>query len=161
MAVEVDVTQSVERQPGCRLEGVATVRFPIRIGARSRWVVRLWTARPETSYVELDDGPDGQVDVHFGRFRFRARIANIASWRIEGPFVWITAIGVRRSIRHGDVSFAGSPHGGLRLDFKERVAAGILKVPAIYVGVDDLEGLAAELTRRGIGGTDARARLVR
>jgi hypothetical protein len=29
-------------------------------------------------------------------------------------------------------------------------------VPAVYVGADDLEALAAELTRRGIPGTDAR-----
>lgn len=140
---------------------MAALRFPIRIGPRSRWVVRLWSARPETSYVELDDGPGDAIAVHFGRFWFRTPIANIASWRIEGPFRWVTAIGVRMSIRHGDVSFAGSAHGGVRLDFRERVRAGILKVPAIYVGVDDLDGLAAELTRRGIGGTDARARLVR
>jgi hypothetical protein len=140
---------------------VAVVRFPIRIGPRSRSVVRLWTARPETSYVELDDGPDATIDVHFGRFRFRTAIDNIASWRIEGPFVWVKAIGVRRSVRHGDISYAGSAHGGVRIDFKERVPVGFLRVPAIYVGVDDLDGLAAELTRRGIAGTDARARLDR
>ncbi len=136
---------------------MAQLRFPIRIGTRSRGFIRLWTARPESAYVEVDH----ELDVHFGRFRLRTPIANIASWRIEGPFRWITAIGVRRSIRHGDVSFAGSPHGGVRIDFKERVPWGFMRVPAIYVGVDDLEGLAAELARRGIAGTDARARVVR
>jgi hypothetical protein len=135
---------------------VAPLRFPIRIGARSRGVVRLWTARPESAFVDLDD----ELDVHFGRFRLQTPVANIASWRIEGPFRWITAIGVRRSVRHADVSFAGSPHGGVRIDFKQDVPWGILHVPAIYVGVDDLEGLAAELARRGIAGTDARARVV-
>jgi hypothetical protein len=140
---------------------VATTRFPIRIGARSRWFVRLWTARPETSFVDLDDGPDGMLAMQFGRFRFRTPIENLASWRIEGPFIWVKAIGVRRSVRHGDVSFAGSAHGGVRIDFKRPVKAGILQVPAIYAGVDDLGGLAAELTRLGIAGTDARARLVR
>jgi hypothetical protein len=136
---------------------VAQIRFPIRIGRRSRGFVRLWTARPETSYVDVND----ELDVRFGRFRLRTPIANIASWRIEGPFRWITAIGLRRSVRHADVSFAGSPHGGVRMDFKERVPWGFLRVPAIYVGVDDLDGLAAELARRGISGTDARARVVR
>jgi hypothetical protein len=140
---------------------VARVRFPIRIGARSRWVLLFWSATPETSHVDLDEGQDGMIDITFCRFRFRTPIANLASWRIEGPFLWITAIGVRRSIRHGDVSFAGSPHGGVRIDFKERVPFGFLRVPAIYVGVDDLEGLAAELTLRGVDGTDARARIVR
>jgi hypothetical protein len=136
-------------------------RFPIRMGARSRTFLRLWTARPETAHVDLDEGPDAVLDVQFGRFRFRTPVANLASWRIEGPFRWITAIGIRRSIRHGDVSFAGSPQGGVRIDFKERVRWRFLWVPAIYVGVDDLEGLAAELTRRGIAGTDARARVAR
>jgi hypothetical protein len=135
---------------------VARLRFPIRIGPRSRGVVRLWTARPDTAFVEVGD----EFAVTFGRFRLRTPIENIASWRIEGPFRWITAIGVRMSVRHGDVSFAGSPHGGVRIDVKERVPFGFLRVPAIYVGVDDLEGLAAELARRGITGTDARARLV-
>jgi hypothetical protein len=135
---------------------VAPLRFPIRIGPRSRGVVRFWTARPESAFVDLDD----ELDVHFGRFRLRTPVANIASWRIEGPFRWITAIGIRRSVRHGDVSFAGSPHGGVRIDFKQGVPWGFLHVPAIYVGVDDLEGLAAELARRGITGSDARARLV-
>lgn len=136
---------------------MAQLRFPIRIGQRSRGFIRLWTARPASAYVEVND----ELDVQFGRFRLGTPIANIASWRIEGPFRWITAIGVRRSIRHADVSFAGSPHGGVRIDFKESVPWGFLRVPAIYVGVDDLEGLAAELARRGIAGTDARARVVR
>ena len=46
-------------------------------------------------------------------------------WRIEGPFRWITAIGVRRSVRHARRDFAGSPHGGVRIDFKEPRAVGI------------------------------------
>jgi hypothetical protein len=128
------------------------VRFPIRIGRRSRGYLRLWTVRPETAFVDID----GDIVVHFGRFRFRTALANIASSRIEGPWLWITAIGVRMSIRHGDLSFAGSPHGGVRLDFRERVRWGPFKVPAIYVGVDNLEGFAAELADRGIPGADAR-----
>jgi hypothetical protein len=130
------------------------VRFPIRIGRRSRLYLRLWTVRPETAFVEVDD----EINVHFGRFRIRTPLTNIASWRIEGPWLWVTAIGVRRSNRHGDVSFAGSPHGGVRLDFREPVNWGPLNVPAIYVGADDLDGLAAELSRRGIPGADARGK---
>jgi hypothetical protein len=130
-------------------------RFPIRIGRRSRPYLRLWTVRPDTAFAELGD----DLDVHFGRFAIRTPVANLASWRVEGPFLWITAIGVRRSLRHGDVSFAGSPHGGVRIDFREPVPWGPMKVPAIYIGADDLDGLAAELTRRGVAGTDARREL--
>jgi hypothetical protein len=33
---------------------------------------------------------------------------------------------------------------------------GPFRLPALYLGVEDLEGLAAELERRGIPGEDAR-----
>jgi hypothetical protein len=127
-------------------------RWPIRIGRRSRWFVRLWTATPDTSWVQLD----GELEVRFGRFRFRTPVSNLDRWRIEGPFLWITAIGVRRGILHGDMSFAGSNHGSVRLDLVTPVPWGPLRVPAVWVAVDDLEGFAAALTSRGIPGIDAR-----
>ncbi|MFL5779476.1 MAG: hypothetical protein ACJ761_11130 [Chloroflexota bacterium] len=99
---------------------------------------------------------DDEIRVRFGWYRFGSPVANVASWRIEGPWLWITAIGLRRSFRHGDVSFAGSPRGGVRLDFRDRVPAGPVRVPAIYVGVEDLEAFAGELAGRGIPGEDAR-----
>lgn len=128
------------------------VRFPIRIGRRSRPVVRLFGASPETAWAELD----GDLEIRFGRFRIRTPVSNLARWRIEGPFVWIKAIGVRMSLRGGDVSFAGSAHGGVRIDLVERVRWGPFRVPAVWIGADDLDGLAAELLRRGIPGEDAR-----
>jgi hypothetical protein len=56
------------------------------------------------------------------------------------------------------VSFAGSPRGGVRLDFLMPVRWTLFRVPVIYVGADDLEGFAAELTGLGIPGEDARVR---
>ena len=129
------------------------VRFPIRIGRRSRPIIRLFTATPETAWAEIGD----ELDIRFGRARFRTSLSNVDRWRIEGPFVWIKAIGIRRSLRGGDLSFAGSAHGGVRLDLLERVPFGPFSVPAVWVGADDLEGFAAELSRRGIPGLDARA----
>jgi len=131
---------------------MAPIRFPIRVGRRSWPVLMFFGVRSDNAWVDLD----GDLDVRFGWYRFRTPITNIASWRIEGPFLWITAIGVRMSIRHGDVTFGGSPHGGVRIDFHERVRWGPFRVPAIYVPADDLEALAGELARRGIPGTDAR-----
>ena len=87
-------------------------------------------------------------------------LANISGWRIEGPWLWITAIGVRRSLRHRDVTFGGSAHGGVRMDFVERVRVGPLRVPALYVTVDDLEAIRGGLAERGIQGVDARKRIV-
>jgi hypothetical protein len=98
-----------------------------------------------------------QVVVRFGRWELRAPIADITGWRIEGPWRWITAIGIRRSVRHGDVSFAGSPRGGVRMDLREPLKWTIFRVPAFYVGVEDLDGFAAELASLGIPGRDARS----
>ncbi|HEV7810943.1 MAG TPA: hypothetical protein VGO64_10105 [Candidatus Limnocylindrales bacterium] len=140
---------------------MSTQRFPIRIGARSALLLRLgFGVRPDNAWVDVGDGPDGELIVSFGRFRFETSLANCASWRIEGPFLWITAIGVRMSLRHRDVSFDGSPHGGVRIDFRNRVRWGPTHVPAIYVAADDLSGLAAAFATRGINGVDARKRIV-
>jgi hypothetical protein len=133
------------------------IRFPIRVGRRSRPLLRiLFGVRPDRTWVELGDGPDGELSVEFGWSHFRTPMANLASWRIEGPFRWITAIGVRRSIRHGDVTFGGSLHGGVRIDFHAPQHWTIFDVLAIYLPADDLDAFAAELARRGIPGRDAR-----
>jgi hypothetical protein len=129
-------------------------RFAIRVGARSRPLLRLFGVKTDNAWVELN----GELDARFGSFRVRTPVSNITSWRIEGPWRWITAIGVRRSIRHGDITFGGTPRGGVRLNFREPVRLGVFHVPALYVTVEDLEGLAAALTARGIRGEDARKR---
>lgn len=135
-----------------------TERFPIRVGRRSRPLLRLlFGVRADDTWLDLGDGPDGALEVQFGWSHFRTTMGNVASWRIEGPWAWITAIGVRRSIRHGDVTFGGSPHGGVRIDFRLPVHWSVFEVPAIYVPADDLEALAAALERRGVPGRDARS----
>lgn len=133
-------------------------RFPIRLGPRSRPLLRLFGVRgPGDAWVELRDD---ELEARFGWSRAVTPVSNIDSWRIEGPWRWITAIGIRRSVRHGDVTFGGSHQGGVRLDFAERVPVGAFRAPALYVTVEDLEGLAAALTERGIRGVDVRTRRV-
>ena len=156
----------VDRDPGRSRDGYAAFgmsaeRFPIRVGARSRLFLRIvFGVRPEDAWIELPDAPDGLVRVSFGWtwLHFATPLDNVTRWRIEGPWRWITAIAVRMSIRHRDVAFDGSPHGGVRLDFRERVPWLIFRIPAIYVSADDLEGLGAALAARGIPGEDARTR---
>jgi hypothetical protein len=134
--------------------------FPIRVGRRSRLFLRIFFGvRPAEARVTLGDGPDGELDVVFGWAHFHTPMANVASWRIEGPFRWIRAIGVRMSVRHRDLTFGGSHHGGVRIDFREPVPWSRFAVPAIYIPADDLEGLAAELARRGVPGEDIRPRV--
>jgi hypothetical protein len=137
---------------------MATPRFPIRLGARSRPLLRVFGVRgPADAWVELGDDT---FEARFGRFRAETPLSNIAGWRIEGPWLWITAIGVRMSVRHGDITFGGSHRGGVRLDFRERVSVGRFRVPALYVTVEELERFAAALAERGIQGVDARTRIL-
>lgn len=135
---------------------MAAQRFPIRVGRRSRPLLWLFGVRGDNAHVDLD----GELDARFGFYRMRTPLSNIASWRIEGPWLWITAIAVRTSFRHHDLTFAGSPHGGVRVEFKDPVRFAFYHVRALYVTVDDLEGLATALAERGIPGEDVRTRKV-
>jgi|SRR5436190_12577801 len=135
-------------------------RFPIRIGRRSAPALRLFFGvGPENAWVELGEQPDGEVRVSFGWTSFRTPLANVTRWRLEGPWTWVKAIGVRLSIlgRH-DVSFDGSAHGGVRIDLAAPVKWLLFRVPAIYASVDDLDAIAAALSARGIPGEDVRDR---
>ena len=108
--------------------------------------------RGGNTYVDLGDS----LDARFGFFHVTTPVPNISNWRIEGPWHWITAIGVRRSVRHGDIAFDGTHTGGVRIDFREPVRFGPFRQTALYVTVEDLEGFAAALAALGIAGTDAR-----
>lgn len=127
-------------------------RFPIRVGARSRPLLLIFGVREGNAYVDLGD----ELEARFGFFRLRTPVSNITRWRIEGPWLWLTAIGVRRSVRHGDITFGGNHRGGVRIDFAERPRLAVFRPPALYVTVADMEGLATALAERGIPGEDAR-----
>ena len=115
----------------------------------------LFGVKPENAYVDLGD----ELDARFGYGRFTTPVSNIRSWRIEGPWAWITAIGIRRGIRDGVFAFDGVRTGGVRVDFREPVPGlRIFRTPALYVTVEDLEGFTAALSARGIPGEDVRRR---
>jgi len=130
-----------------------TQRFPLRLGRSSRPLLLLFGVRGHNAYVDLRAD---EIDAHFGFYQMRFPLANVTRWRIEGPWAWITAIGLRRGIRAGDITFGANQNGGVRLDFREPVKWSFLRVPRLYVTVADLDGLGAALTARGIPGEDAR-----
>ena len=129
----------------------------MRLEPRYRWLLRLFGVRDGNAWVDLGDD---QLDARFGRFRVSTPLSNVARWRLEGPWLALTALGVRLSIRHRDLTFGGTNRGGARIDFRERVPYGPIALPALYVTVADLEGFAAALAARGIPGEDARTRVV-
>ena len=130
-----------------------TQRFAMHLGRRSRLVLLLFGVRRSNAYVDL---ADDELDAHFGFFRFRTPTSNVASWRIEGPWRWITAIGVRFSVRQHDLTFGGTNRGGVRVGFREPVSQFGVRVPALYLTVEDIEGFAGALAERGLPGGDAR-----
>jgi hypothetical protein len=130
----------------------AVRRFPIRVEPRYRLLLRLFGVNGANAWVDLGQ----QLDARFGWARVTTSVANISRWSIEGPWSPITALGVRMSIRHRDLTFAGTARGGVRVDFTERVPYWRFRLPALYVTVEDLEGFAAALTDLGIPGEDRR-----
>ncbi|MFP5342415.1 MAG: hypothetical protein ACLGIJ_05735 [Candidatus Limnocylindria bacterium] len=134
---------------------MAARRFAYRLGRRSVPVLRLFGVRgPEDAWVELGDET---LEARFGWSSATIPIEHITRWRIEGPWHWFRAIGVRRSVRHGDITFGGSHLGGVRIDTSVPIRIGPFRAPALYLTVADPEGLAAALRERGIDGEDARA----
>ncbi len=129
-------------------------RFPIRVEPRYRLILRIFGVNPANSYVDLGQ----RLEAHFGWSHVATPLSNCTSWSIEGPWRAITALGVRKSIRHGDLTFGGSHRGGVRVNFRERVPYWRFRIPALYLTVENLEGLAAALTARGIPGRDMRKR---
>jgi hypothetical protein len=127
-------------------------RFPIRVEPRYRRLLRIFGVNPENAFVDLGE----TLDARFGWSRISTPVANCVRWSIEGPWRALTAIGVRRSVRHGDVTFAGTARGGVRVDFREPPRYFFFRPPALYLTVDDLEGFAAALASRGIPGEDRR-----
>jgi hypothetical protein len=130
----------------------ASQRFPIEVGRKSRFLLRLFGVNETNAYVDLD----GELDARFGFGRLRTPIDNVASWRIEGPWLWITAIGIRRNWLKSDLAFDGVHHGGVRLEFREPARSFGLRVTALYVTVADIDGFTAALRARGIDASDVR-----
>lgn len=130
----------------------APQRFPIRVEPRYRLLLRIFGVRPENAWVDLGD----TLEVSFGWSHVSTPVSNCTRWAIEGPWRAITALGVRMSIRHRDITFGGTPRGGVRIDFREPVRYTIFHPQALYLTVEDLEGFAAALCARGIPGEDRR-----
>lgn len=132
----------------------APVEFPIRIQSNLKPILLLFGVHDDGRAMVRIAG--GEFSATFGRFGARTPLANIESWDITGPYNSLRAVGVRRSIPKPDLSFGGSAHGGLRVHFRQPVRAARLMNIELYVTVDDLEGLGAALTARGIPGQDLR-----
>ena len=101
---------------------------------------------------------DGELRARFGFFKVATPLDNVARWEISGPYRWWRAIGLRGTVFQPEMTFGGSAHGGICLSLRQRVRLWWWpwNLERLYLTLDDLEGFAAELERRGIPGRDAR-----
>lgn len=123
--------------------------FPIFIGRRTLPILvpwGIWSQRRAEVAFEGD-----QVVIRFGWFGARIAVSDIERWDRDGPFIWIRAIAVRHTPFTNDVSFLGSARPAIRLWLRTpRRIAWVRRAQLVYVGVEDLDGFGAELTRRGV-----------
>ena len=113
--------------------------------------------KPGAAQVDLTG--DGRLVARFGWFGVETPVDNVSAYHLTGPYRLWRAIGPRASGADHGFTFGSSAHGGVCLRFREWVPSRYVRgrrMEALTVTVDDLDGLADELARRGIGGEDLR-----
>jgi hypothetical protein len=129
-------------------------RFAFRLPTPTRIFLVLWGVGIRPAEVTLDDR---ELVVRFGWFGARIAVADIERFEIGGPYVWIRAIAVRNTLFSTDFSFCSDARGAVRLFLRTPRRMGwVRRVDQVYLGVEDLEGLAEGLRARGISGRDGR-----
>jgi hypothetical protein len=102
---------------------------------------------------------DDRIVARFGRMRLETDIGNLSGFRLTGPYRWWRAIGPRGSGADRGFTFGTSTHGGVCLCFEEWVETWYVRggrMESLTVTVDDVDGLARALERRGVTGRDER-----
>jgi hypothetical protein len=103
---------------------------------------------PVTTSVSVDDGV---LRVRFGLWRLTTPLTNVAGVEVTGPYSFVKTAGpAHLSFTDKGVTFATNGERGLCIRFRDPVRAldptGRLRHPGATVTVDDIEGLAGELT---------------
>ncbi len=128
--------------------------FPYRIGRWSKYWLVPFGVRSGHREVEVDEA---RLVTRFGWVTAEVPLADVERWDITGPYHWFRAIGIRHTLFHQDISFCGDATGALRLHLRSaRQVSFVRSVNEVYLGVADLQGLAAHLTAQGIPGEDLR-----
>ena len=133
---------------------MAPVTFPFRVGRWSRFALVPFGVRAGRRAVVVDDD---KLLSRFGWVTTEIALADIERWDITGPYHWIRAIGIRHTVFRQDISFCGDATGAVRLFLRTpRRISFVRGVDQVYLGVADVEGLAAHLAAHGITGEDLR-----
>ena len=129
--------------------------FPYRIGRWSRYLLVPFGVRAGHREVVVDD--DRLLSrIRLGHDRdpaLRTSSAGTSPGRTTGSGPSASATPCSSQ----DISFCGDASGAVRLHLKaERQVASSGACKQVYLGVEDLRGLAAHLTAQGIPGEDLR-----
>lgn len=130
--------------------------FPFRMTRAARLLFWPWGLGIRPTEAVL--GPD-TIRVRFGWFGTSIKLTDIVRYEIQGPFNWLRAVTVRHTWHTSDFSYCTDERGAVVLFLSSpRPIAWVRKVDQVYVGIEDLEGLAAALRDRGISGEDTRTK---
>jgi hypothetical protein len=131
--------------------GTGPTHFPIRIDGRSWPILVPWGVWSQRRAEVAFEGEE--VVIRFGWFGARIAVADIERWDLDGPYRWIRSIAVRHTLFKNDVSYMGSDQPAIRLWLRTpRHLYWVRRAQLVYVGVEDLDGFGAELSRRGVPG---------
>jgi hypothetical protein len=131
-----------------------TRTFPFRMTRNAKLLFWPWGLGIRPTEAVL--GPD-TLQVRFGWFEATIKIADITRFEIQGPFNWLRAITIRHTWFTQDISYCTDGRGAVVLYLSSaRHLAFVRNVSQMYVGIEDLDGLADALRGRGIEGEDKR-----
>jgi hypothetical protein len=106
-----------------------------------------FAVRPTKDGVTLTD--DGRMLATFGFLKLETPLDNVDGAHITRHYRWWTAAGARGSMKDDGLTFGTNANAGVCIHFREKVPSRIRRSghSALTVTVEDLEGLAAALTK--------------
>lgn len=123
--------------------------FPFEDEPRYRPLLLLFGVTPGRASVTADDS---DVHIRFGPWRVKTPRANIVEATETGPFHWWKALGIRRSLVDGGITFGTATTAGVCLRLREPISVHIghftvpLRHPGITVTVADAQTLTTLLS---------------
>lgn len=125
-------------------------RFDFAFAPSYRRLAWGFLVTPDTAWVEVGDEA---FEAHFGPWRVRTPLTNIADASVTGPYAfWKTAGPARLAITDRGLTFATNGERGTLILFETPVRGldplGILRHPELTVTVTDVDGLTDLLRAR-------------
>src|SRR4051812_41127553 len=128
--------------------------FPFRMTRAAKLLFWPWGLGVRPTDVVIDAET---LRVRFGWFDATFKLADITRFEIQGPFNWLRAVTIRHTWFTQDISYCTDERGAVVLYLSSpRRLAFVRRVDQVYVGIEDLEGVAQVLREGGIPSDDKR-----